>query len=200
MTIDLGKEFKRMAEEFEIEDKDVLLSVRTMIRSMWGDSVFKQEFLNRASVMVKNTNTRSMKRFPLVRRYECAICGELFGATSIELDHIKDENTLTSYDHINDFIKSIVLTSPDNLQILCKDKKTKKDGVTHFGCHGIKTYASRYGLTFEQARIKKEFINICKKNDKVLDKLKEFGVTLIPKTKKAQKELLEKLMLGEIDE
>lgn len=198
MTIDLGKEFKRMAEEFDIEDKDVLLSVRTMIRSMWGDSVFKQEFLNRASVMVKNTNTRSMKRFPLVRRYQCAICGEMFGATAIELDHIKDENTLTSYDHINDFIKSIVLTSPDNLQILCKDKKTKKDGITHFGCHGIKTYASRYGLTFEQAKVKKDFINICKKHDKVIDKLKELGVTSQPKTIKGRKELLEKLMLGDV--
>ena len=33
--IDLGKEFKRMAEQFEISDKEVLSSVRTMIRSMW---------------------------------------------------------------------------------------------------------------------------------------------------------------------
>ena len=38
--IDLGKEFKRMAEQFEISDKEVLSSVRTMIRSMWSDGVF----------------------------------------------------------------------------------------------------------------------------------------------------------------
>ena len=44
--IDLGKEFKRMAEQFEISDKEVLSSVRTMIRSMWSESVFKLELVN----------------------------------------------------------------------------------------------------------------------------------------------------------
>ena len=71
--IDLGKEFKRMAEQFEISDKEVLSSVRTMIRSMWSESVFKLEFLKRNSVLIPNTNTRSMKRFPMVRKYRCAI-------------------------------------------------------------------------------------------------------------------------------
>ena len=154
--IDLGKEFKRMAEQFEISDKEVLSSVRTMIRSMWSDGVFKLEFLKRNSVLIPNTNTRSMKRFPMVRKYRCAICGELFGSTEIELDHLVDENSLTSYDHINDFMKNIVLTSPDKLQVLCKDKKTKKDGVVRFGCHQLKTYSSRYGVDFDTARAEKE--------------------------------------------
>ena len=154
--IDLGKEFKRMAEQFEISDKEVLSSVRTMIRSCWGDSIFKTEFLKRNSVLIPNTNTRSMKRYPMVRKYRCAICGELFGSTEIELDHLVDENSLTSYDHINDFMKNIVLTSPDKLQVLCKDKKTKKDGVVRFGCHQLKTYSSRYGVDFDTARAEKE--------------------------------------------
>ena len=154
--IDLGKEFKRMAEEFEISDKEVLSSVRTMIRSMWSESVFKLEFLKRNSVLIPNTNTRSMKRFPMVRRYQCAICGEYFGGTEIELDHLVDENSLTSYDHINDFMINVVLTSPDKLQVLCKDKKTKKDGVVRFGCHQLKTYSSRYNVDFDTARAEKE--------------------------------------------
>ena len=154
--IDLGKEFKRMAEQFEISDKEVLSSVRTMIRSCWGDSVFKTEFLKRNSVLIPNTNTRSMKRFPMVRKYRCAICGEYFGGTEIELDHLVDENSLTSYDHINDFMINVVLTSPDKLQVLCKDKKTKKDGVVRFGCHQLKTYSSRYGVDFDTARAEKE--------------------------------------------
>ena len=165
--IDLGKEFRRMAEEFEISDKEVLSSVRTMIRSAWGDSVFKQEFLKRNSVLIENTNTRSMKRFPMVRKYKCAICGELFGATEIELDHIVSENTLTSYEHINDFMTNIVLTSPDKLQVLCKDKKSKKLGVTRFGCHQIKTFSERYGVDFDTARAEKEAKQLV---DKKLDK------------------------------
>lgn len=160
--IDLGKEFKRMAEEFEISDKEVLFSVRTMVRSMWGDSVFKLEFLKRNSVLIPNTNTRSMKRFPMVRKYQCAICGEMFGATEIELDHIESENTLTSYEHINDFMTNIVLTSPDKLQVLCKDKKSKKLGVTRFGCHSIKTFSERYGVDFDTARAEKEALQLIK--------------------------------------
>ena len=165
--IDLGKDFKRMAEEFEISDKEVLSSVRTMIRSMWSDGVFKLEFLKRNSVLIPNTNTRSMKRFPMVRKYQCAICGEMFGATEIELDHIESENTLTSYEHINDFMTNIVLTSPDKLQVLCKDKKSKKLGVTRFGCHNIKTFSERYNVDFDTARAEKEAKQLV---DKKLDK------------------------------
>ena len=165
--IDLGREFKRMAEQFEISDKEVLSSVRTMIRSMWSDGVFKLEFLKRNSVLIPNTNTRSMKRFPMVRKYRCAICGEMFGSTEVELDHIESENTLTSYEHINDFMTNIVLTSPDKLQVLCKDKKTKKLGVTRFGCHSIKTFSERYGVDFDTARAEKEAKRLV---DKKLDK------------------------------
>ena len=160
--IDLGREFRRMAEEFEISDKEVLSSVRTMIRSCWGDSIFKTEFLKRNSVLIPNTNTRSMKRFPMVRRYKCAICGEMFGSTEVELDHLVSENALTSYEHINDFMTNIVLTSPDKLQVLCKDKKSKKLGVTRFGCHQIKTFSQRYNVDFDTARAEKEALQLIK--------------------------------------
>ena len=165
--IDLNTEFKRMAEEFDISDKEVLSSVRTMIRSCWSDSIFKTEFLKRNSELIVNENLRSKKRYPMVRKFRCAICGELFGSTEIELDHLESENTLTSYEHINDFMTNIVLTSPDKLQILCKDKKTKKDGVIRFGCHSLKTYSSRYGVDFDTARAEKEAKRLV---DKKLDK------------------------------
>ena len=165
--IDLGREFQRMALEFEIDDKEVLKSVRTMLRYAWNESVFKLEFLKRNSVLIPNTNTRSMKRFPMVRRYQCAICGEMFGSTEIELDHLVSENALTSYEHINDFMTNIVLTSPDKLQVLCKDKKSKKLGVTRFGCHSVKTFSQRYNVDFDTARAEKEAKQLV---DKKLDK------------------------------
>lgn len=165
--IDLNSEFRRMAEEFEISDKEVLSSVRTMIRSCWNDSVFKTEFLKRNSELIVNENPRSKKRFPMVRKYRCAICGEMFGSTEVELDHLESENPLTSYEHINDFMTNIVLTSPNKLQVLCKDKKTKKLGVTRFGCHSTKTFSERYNVTFEEARAEKEAKQLV---DKKLDK------------------------------
>ena len=165
--IDLGREFLRMAEEFEISDKDVLKSVRTMLREAWGVSIFKTEFLKRNYELIVNENPRSKKRYPMVRKFRCAICGELFGSTEVELDHLESENTLTSYEHINDFMTNIVLTSPDKLQVLCKDKKSKKLGVTRFGCHSIKTFSERYGVDFDTARAEKEAKQLV---DKKLDK------------------------------
>lgn len=201
--IDLGKEFKRMAEQFEISDKEVLSSVRTMIRSMWSDGVFKLEFLKRNSVLIPNTNTRSMKRFPMVRKYKCAICGEMFGSTEVELDHIESENTLTSYEHINDFMTNIVLTSPDKLQVLCKDKKSKKLGVTRFGCHSIKTFSERYGVDFDTARAEKEAKRLVdKKLDKqfLIDhnvKAENIGSTQLKRRKQIVELLLEQNKLKE---
>ena len=195
--IDLGKEFSRMAEEFDIPDKEVLASVRTMIRSAWGDSVFKQEFLKRNSVLIENTNNRSKKRFPMVRRYKCAICGEYFGGTEIELDHVVSENTLTDYEHINDFFTNIILTSPDKLQVLCKDKKTKKDGVVRFGCHSIKTFSERYGVSLEEARADKTAKQIVdKKLDKqwLNDNNVEAATTQVARRKQIKELLLKQLL------
>ena len=164
--IDLNIEFRRMAEEFGLSDKEVLSSVRTMIRQAWGSSIFKLEFLKRNSELVVNENPRSKKRYPMVRKYHCAICGELFGTSEIELDHVESENALTDYEHINDFMKAIVLTSPDKLQILCKDKKSKKK-VVRFGCHSVKTFSERYGVSFEEARAEKFALQLMKeKKDK----------------------------------
>ena len=196
--IDLGKEFKRMAEEFEISDKEVLSSVRTMIRSMWSESVFKLEFLKRNSVLIPNTNTRSMKRFPMVRRYKCAICGEMFGSTEVELDHIESENTLTSYEHINDFMTNIVLTSPDKLQVLCKDKKSKKLGVTRFGCHNIKTFSERYNVDFDTARAEKEALQLIKQ-EKDKEYLQEHQLP-VESTQSARRKAIVEFKLSQLKE
>lgn len=196
--IDLGGEFSRMAKEFDLDDKEVMKSVRTGIRCMWSKMIFKQDFLNKQSILVENTNPRSKKRFPQVRRFKCAICGEYFGSNEIELDHLIDENSLKSYDDINTFMLNIVLTSPDKLQVLCKDKKRTVKGkkvLVEHGCHSIKTFSSRYGCSFEEAKLKKKVINICKDKQLLVDTLVGLHVESIPKTKKGQEELLYKLLL-----
>ena len=191
--IDLNITFEQMAKDFGIEDKEVLKSVRTMIRSMWADSVFKQDFLNKQSMLIENTNPRSKKRFPKVRKYKCAMCGDYFGSTEVELDHLVSENALTSYEHINDFFTNIVLTSPDKLQVLCKDKKSKKLGITHFGCHNIKSYSERYGVSIEEARATKKAIEMIKKG---VDKqfLIEHNIDLASTQAKRRKQIIDVLL------
>lgn len=195
--IDLNKAFQQMAKDFGIDDKEVLKSVRTMIRSAWGDSVFKTDFLNKQSILIENTNPRSKKRFPKVRKYKCAMCGEYFGSTETELDHLVSENALTSYEHINDFFTNIILTSPDKLQVLCKDKKTKKDGVVRFGCHNLKSYSERYNVSLEQAKAEKQSIELIKqKKDKLY--LQQYGISVPSNAAARRKAIVEHLLTVDV--
>ena len=190
-----------MSSEFGIPEKDVVSNWRSFVRFAWSKSIFRLHFISQHAKKVKNENPRSAKRFPYVTKYECNICKGLFTANGIELDHIKDENSMKSLEDATTFFKSIALPSHDDLQILCKDNRKTVKGkkvTTYFGCHGIKTYASRYGVSFEQARIEKQFIQI-KKDKNVLDKLREYGVHSIPKLKKDQESLLRELLLESLN-
>lgn len=197
--IDVGEELKRMAKEFGIPEKEVATNWRNAVRSAWGDSIFKKHIYDTRSYLVTNTNPRSMKRYPKVRKVRCAICGDEFGKADTELDHIDSEVKMTEVSQANDFIRTIFFTSPDKLQIVCKDKKkkiNKKNVLVSFGCHGIKTYSERYGVSFEEALLAKHIIHICKDDKLTLDKLKCLGVrpSDIPNTKVGKKKLLTELM------
>lgn len=199
--IDIEKELSRMSSEFGIPEKDVVSNWRSFVRFAWSKSIFRLHFLSQHAKKVKNENPRSAKRFPYVTKYECNICKGLFTANAIELDHIKDENPMKSLEDATTFFKTIALPSYDDLQILCKDNRKTVKGkktTTYFGCHGIKTYAARYNVSFEQARIEKEFIQI-KKDKNVIDRLISLGVNSIPKLKKDQESLLRELLLESIN-
>ena len=189
-----------MSSEFGIPEKDVVSNWRSFVRFAWSKSIFRLHFLSQHAKKVKNDNLRSVKRFPYVTKYECNICKGLFTANAIELDHINDENPMKSLEDATTFFKTIALPSYDELQILCKDNRKTVKGkkvTTYFGCHGIKTYASRYGVSFEQARIEKQFIQI-KKDKNVVDRLVSLGVKSIPKLKKDQESLLREILLESI--
>lgn len=195
--IDIEKELTRMSSEFGIPEKEVAVNFRQAVRSMWGDSVFKKDFYEKRCILKVNDNPRSMKRFPKVKRYQCNICKGYFGVADTELDHLISENAMTNLTHAEDFIKNIFFTSPDKLQILCKDKKKKVKGkseIVRFGCHAILTYQTRYNVSFEEALLSKQIIELCKNKQKGVDFLLSKGVESIPKTHKAQKELIDKLM------
>lgn len=195
--IELEKELKKMCKLFGLTEKELLSDFRTLTRQMWGNSEFRKRYLASKAIKVENTNPRSMKRFPTVVKYKCEMCGELFSAQGVEVDHIESENSLRSFSDIEHFFKTIVLSPPGKLQILCKPKTKTVKGKkvkTSFGCHEIKTFSERYGVSIEQAKVEKEFILI-KKEKRVIDKLIDLGVKDIPKLKKDQKEMLYKLLI-----
>ena len=199
--LDLEKELKRMSEAYGIPEKEVVSWWRTAVRQMFSSSIFYRKYIEDQSTLVKNENTRSMKRYPMVKRFTCAICGEQFGSGGIELDHVEGGNTNKSFSDAESFIKAIMFVTPDDVQILCKDKKkvvNKKKTLVSFGCHSLKTYVDLRGGTLEEARVKKQH-KLYVTQMRVEDELKQRGVLDAPRTKVAQNALLLELMLKEIN-
>ncbi len=60
---------------------------------------------------------------------------------------------------ITKYVENMALVSKDELQLVCKP------------CHGIISHSQRKGISFEEAKIEKEIIALCKDDKKVVDKL-----------------------------
>lgn len=159
--------------------------IRGCIRLAWSKNPVKLKLLRKVKKQIPNPNygkPRNTK--PTVMGAECEICNKDFPMKEIEVDH-KNGGTysLKQVSDIQGFFESICIVSEDDLRVVCKS------------CHGALTYAARNNISFEEAKLKKKVINICKDKKLLIDTLVELGVDSIPNTKKGQEELLYKLLL-----
>lgn len=155
--------------------------VRGGIRAgLWKKHPVKLEFLKKHTVMIENTNPRSKKRFPLVKGARCVLCGELHGQADIEVDHKSGNHALRSMDDLRAFIEAMIMVNFDSLQLVCK------------GCHRIKTYAEKQGISFEDARAEKHAIQICKEK-KDLQWLKDRGIIPARNATKRREQIVQHL-------
>ena len=153
--------------------------LRGGIRRMWSKHPVRIEF------MKQNPNKNG--KVKEVWGGVCALTGELTPQTSLEVDHKKGNHPLRSIDDIQSFVESILLVTFDDLQLVSKD------------AHKIKSYAEKHNMTFAEAKVHKEVIEICKDKQKVVDKLSGYGVEYIPTTAKARREMLTQIMLKELE-
>ena len=190
-----------MSEAYNIPEKEVVSWWRSAVRQMFSNSIFYRKYIEDQSTLVVNENPRSKKRYPMVKRFTCAICGEQIGSGDLEVDHLDGGNSNKSLADADSFIKAIMFVTPDDIQVLCKDKYrvvNKKKTLVKFGCHSYKTLADKVGCSFEEAKVRKKHILISKEK-RFKSELEARGVTVPPKTQKAQSELLLTLMLKEIE-
>ena len=161
--------------------------VRSGLRQgLWNKHPVKMETLKEQRRKIKNPNPNPRKGAELVWGFDCACCGESFKQTDVEVDHKSGENSLKNIDDLVTFFKKLVFVTPQDLQILCK------------GCHSIKTYSERYGVSLVTAEATKKAIEVLK-TDKYKKELTRLGVTkLIPKNK--AREILVNLYEQEITE
>ena len=158
--------------------------IRGCIRLAWSKNPVKLKLLKKVKKQIPNPNYGKHRNTkPTVMGGECEICKNDFPMKFLEVDHrYGGTYSLRSVEDIQGFFESVCIVSEDDLRVVCK------------GCHGCLTYAAKMNISFEQARIEKQFIQI-KKDKNVLDKLRLYGVHSIPKLKKDQESLLRELLL-----
>ena len=127
--------------------------LRGGIRRMWSKHPVRIEFMKQNRIRIPNPNKNGKAKE--VWGGVCALTGEITPQTSLEVDHKKGNHSLRSIGDIQSFIESILLVTFDDLQLVSKD------------AHKIKSYAEKQGISFEEAKIEKEVIEIIKqKKDK----------------------------------
>ena len=158
--------------------------IRGCIRLGWSRNPVKLKLLKKVKKQIPNPNygkPRNTK--PTVMGATCEICNNDFPMKLIEIDHRHGGTySLRCVDDIQNFFENVCIVTEDDLRVVCK------------GCHGCLTYAAKMNVSFEQARVEKQFIQI-KKDKNVVDKLRLHGVQSIPKLKKDQEFLLRELLL-----
>lgn len=82
--------------------------------------------------------------------YYCDLSGEFVINSKLEVDHIIGNVSLNDWDDLLPFITHLLLCQ-DNLQLVSKE------------AHKIKSYAERWGLSYEQAKIEKQVAAFKKK-------------------------------------
>jgi hypothetical protein len=92
----------------------------------------------------------------------CALSGKWEGKSKLEIDHIEGNVSLNDEGDILDFLKHLI-PPPHSLQCVTKE------------AHKIKSYAEKAGISYEEACIEKQIIQIIKeKKDKQF--LEERGI------------------------
>ena len=184
MSVKNSKVEKLLEENFDVwKSKASLMSyIRGGVRrSLWNRHPSKTKLIKEKRFQIPNPNPNGKK--PTVWGGECEICNNLFIEKELQVDHIRDHgSSLKDISDIQQFIEDIVIVTRDDLRWVCK------------GCHEIVSYSQKMNISFEQARIEKQFIQI-KKDKNVLDKLRLYNVQSIPKLKKDQESLLRELLL-----
>ncbi len=138
---------KEFDGQTKIDEKKICSILRSNVRKTWMQSPIRLLKLELARLPDMNPDTRTKWLC------ECEKCHGMFKMTDVETDHINGEFQLKTLSDSENFVKSILDVSLDDLQVFCKP------------CHDTKTYAERYKISFEDALIEKSIIKWIKETE-----------------------------------
>lgn len=167
---------KKITADGHLKDGELVRIVRKAIDAAWMTAANKLVLLEDRVIPDMNPNTRTKWLI------KCDHCGNLFKLTDVQVDHIVGEFPCTEPEHFFGYIMSRLDVGFDDLQVLCIED------------HQIKTLAERNGISFEEARIEKQVIAICKgSTSSVKAFLSERGITPAGNAEQRKKQVREAL-------
>lgn len=155
-------------------------------RGLWMRNPVKIKFKNDRREQILNPDEAKIgTRWEYIWGNKCDLCLNWFAQNDVEVDHKVGHHSLRNRDDLLSYFEAIALVTADDLQLVCKD------------CHKIKSYAERMGISFDEAKLTKQVIDIVN-NGKDKDYLLQLGVTNdnIPSTKDKRRLLLLELLRG----
>lgn len=177
------KEFmKKLNEDGSPQEKHVVSVVRSAIRQAWMKSDVKLAYLYSKTIPDMDDSTRTKW---LVR---CEICNDLFKLSDVEIDHVRvGGSSFTKVEDFPNYFNNILMVNFDGLQVLCKE-----------GCHRTKTLSESLNISFDDAKIEREVIQICKMKAAQIDKwLSDRGVK-VAKNPQARRDAVRQCLIEEM--
>lgn len=113
---------------------------------------FKVDRLDKDGKVMLDKKTGQPKK---VWNCRCELCGHTGGMKDFQVDHIHPAGALSCYEDLPNFALRLLYVNEEDLRVVCKQ------------CNSILAYADKHDMTFEQAKVEKAAIEICKsKKDK----------------------------------
>lgn len=154
-------------------------------RGLWMRHPVKLEFLQKNRIRAPiGRKTKNHPEGQEVWACKCSQCGGIFRQSDVEVDHIVGNHSLKTIDDLDNFLRQIVYIKDEELQIICK------------GCHKIKSYAEKEGISFELAKATKEVIAL-EKEKKLLQWLEDRDILPASNAKLRRQQAIDYLTLGE---
>lgn len=168
---------KKLNSDGTSREKDMVSVVRSAIRKSWMRSPTKLAYLTMHTKPDMDDTTRTKWKI------QCECCQGWFKLNEVEVDHISGNHSFTKVSDFENYFNNILMVGFDDLQILCKTD------------HSIKSLSESLGISFEEARLEKQVIEICKsKKDKQF--IKDAGLNPASNADKRREQVRSILLLS----
>ncbi len=155
--------------------------LRGCLRKAWSTNPIKLTVLKNGRKQIPNPNPKGNK--PTVWGFDCEMCGKTYPIKEGQIDHKIPAGSLQKTEDIPGFVMRLLYVREEDLRLICK------------GCNSALAYADKNKISFEEALIAKQIIEICK-NGKEKAWLVDKGITPAANAKLRKQQVKEVLECG----